>query len=111
MADNSRTHEDAKLDLEIFECRACQIEPGHLRPGDSLEGRIYVSSESELSITSVQIRLQGSLPKYLPKSALFLTGPPGFQVTFVTSGHERAAEYRSAVTVSLPISQLRFALA
>lgn len=61
MARNLRDHEDVELDIEVFECGVCRTESGPLRPGDSLEGQILLTSKSVLSITRVEIRFIGAL--------------------------------------------------
>lgn len=66
MARKLRAYEDVELDIEVFECSVCRMEPGPLRPGDSLEGRILLTSKSALSITRVEIRFIGALGGWYP---------------------------------------------
>ncbi|KAH7124968.1 hypothetical protein B0J13DRAFT_150485 [Dactylonectria estremocensis] len=59
MAHNLRDHEDFELGIEVFEGSVCRTEPGPLRPGDSLEGQVLLTSKLVLSITRVEIRFIG----------------------------------------------------
>jgi hypothetical protein len=59
MTRNLRDPEDVKLDIEVFECGVCRTEAGPLRPGDSLEGQILLTSKPALSITRMEIRFIG----------------------------------------------------
>ena len=66
MSRNRRAHEDVELGIEVFYCRVCRTELGPLRPGDSLEGQILLTSRTELSIIRVEIRFIGALGTYYP---------------------------------------------
>lgn len=55
---------DVLVDIEALACDKCSPlgnDYGCLRPGDSLEGQIRVSSPSALCFTDVEIFLQGKL--------------------------------------------------
>lgn len=52
----------ATASIDIFECGACGSEPGrpsYRHPGDSLEGRVVISSKTILQVEMIEVRLQG----------------------------------------------------
>lgn len=71
MARKLKAYEDVKLDIEVFECSVCRTEPWPLRPGDSLEGQILLTSKSVLSVTRVEIRFIGALGGCYPHLCSF----------------------------------------
>lgn len=55
---------DPTLDIEVFECEACESkfeDLGFRRPHNSLEGEIRVSSDSELHFTRLGVLFEGEV--------------------------------------------------
>lgn len=64
MYGNSAAQQDIELAIDVFDCTTCQTDPrspGSFRSGDSLEGRILLSSKSKLKVANAKIQLQGKL--------------------------------------------------
>ncbi|KAH6847733.1 hypothetical protein B0I37DRAFT_431538 [Chaetomium sp. MPI-CAGE-AT-0009] len=62
MAGRQDEQSDVVVALDIFECDACGSAPGYpsyRHPGDSLEGRVVISTKSTLQFSLIEVLFQG----------------------------------------------------
>ncbi|KAL2833803.1 hypothetical protein BDW59DRAFT_156603 [Aspergillus cavernicola] len=62
MATAYQTRDEIGLHIDIFECETCGYDPdkwGFLRPGNSLEGLIHISTKDRLQFKSLKVMFQG----------------------------------------------------